>query len=324
MSANARERGRGIGGVLLSVTMALMGIASLAPTAAAQATPEAEATPVAADLGLEYPEIEIRAQETTYSITVPAPVAAGPHIVRFVNQTDVVADANLVLLPEDRTSGDLSAALNTAFTGESGAEFPDWFDEATFAGGSWADAQGTNEVILNLVPGRYYVFTTNPSHAQSVQAFTVVTPEEAAGEEPAATPVAATPSPAASPVAEAIPSDVQVSATEFEFSGADSASTGTQLWQVTNEGEAIHNAVLVSGDDIDEESATGIAETLASGESAEDGEIVGAVGVLSPDQSAYMLLDLEASAHALVDTLPNPESGDLNAGEGMVAVVEVE
>ncbi|MBA2278445.1 MAG: hypothetical protein H0W06_11860 [Chloroflexia bacterium] len=321
MSANAQERGRGFGAILLSVLLALMAMVPLAATAGAQATPAAEATPVAADLGLEFPEIEIRAQETNYSITVPAPVAAGPHLVRFVNQTDVVADANLVLLPEDRTSGDLSGALVTAFTGESGAEFPDWFDEATFVGGSWADAQGTNEVVLNLTPGRYYVFTSNPSRAQSVQAFTVVTPEEAAGEPAPATPTA---SPSASPVAEALPSDVQVSATEFEFSGAELASTGTQLWQVTNDGENIHNAVLVGGDDVDEEAGTAAAESLASGESAEDGEIVGAVGILSPAQTAYMLLDLEAGGHALVDTLPDPDSGDLNIGEGMVAVVEVE
>ena len=114
MSWNARSHGRGIGAVLLSVVLALMALVPLAATAGAQdATPAAEET-IAAQLGLEFGEIEIRAQEFTYSITVPAPVAAGQYGVRFVNQTGLVADANLVLLPEDRTAGDLSGALNAA------------------------------------------------------------------------------------------------------------------------------------------------------------------------------------------------------------------
>jgi hypothetical protein len=319
MSANARTRGRGIGAVILSALLALMALVPLAATAGAQdASPAADATPVAAELGLELPEIEIRAQEFTYSITVPAPVAAGQYLVRFVNQTDVVADANIVLLPEDQTSGDLSGALFTAFTEEADGEFPDFFADATFVGGSWAEAQGTNEVVLNLNPGRYYVFTSLPGGAQSVQAFTVVTAEEAAGEPaPVATPGA---SPVASPVAEELPSDVQVSASEFAFDGADSASSGPQLWQVTNDGEALHNAVLVSGDVEADVSAGGSAVNDAMA----DADIAGAVGILSPGQVAYMVLDLESDSYTLVDTLPDGEGGDPNAAQGMVAVVEVE
>ena len=317
MSANARTRGRRIGAVVLSALLALMALVPLAATAGAQdASPEA--SPVAAGLGLELPEIEIRAQEFTYSITVPAPVAAGQYLVRFVNQTDVVADANVVLLPEERTSGDLSSALFTAFTEEADGEFPDFFEDATFVGGSWAEAQSSNEVVLNLNPGRYYVFTSLPGGAQSVQAFTVVTAEEAAGEPaPVATPGA---SPVASPVAEELPSDVQVSATEFEFDGADSASSGPQLWQVTNDGEALHNAVLVSGDVEEAVSGGGAAvfEALA------DVDVAGGVGILSPGQTAYMVLDLAPESYVLVDTLPDGVGGDPNAAQGMVAVVEVE
>jgi len=318
MSWNARSRGRGIGAMLLSVLLALMALVPLAATAGAQdATPAAEET-IAAQLGLELGEIEIRAQEFTYSITVPAPVAAGQYVVRFVNQTDVVADANLVLLPEDQTSGDLSAALNEAFTEGGDGEFPDFFEDSTFVGGSWAEAQGTSEVVLNLVPGRYYVFTSLPEGTQSVQAFTVVTPEEAAGEPaPVATPGA---SPVASPVAEALPSDVQVSATEFEFDGVDAAESGAQVWQVTNDGENLHNAVLVAGDVEADVSEGGAAVNEAMAEA----DIAGGVGILSPGQVAYMLLDLESDSYTLVDTLPEGEGGDPNAAQGMVAVVEVE
>lgn len=318
MSWNARSHGRGIGAVLLSVVLALMALVPLAATAGAQdATPAAEET-IASQLGLELGEIEIRAQEFTYSITVPAPVAAGQYVVRFVNQTDVVADANLVLLPEDQTAGDLSAALNEAFTEEGNGEFPDFFEDSTFVGGSWAEAQGTNEVVVNLVPGRYYVFTSLPEGPQSVQAFTVVTPEEAAGEPaPVATPGA---SPVASPVAEELPSDVQVSATEFEFDGVDAAESGPQVWQVTNDGESLHNAVLVAGDVEADVSEGGAAVNEAMAEA----DIAGAVGILSPGQVAYMLLDVEPDSYTLVDTLPEGEGGDPNAAQGMVAVVEVE
>ncbi len=318
MSWNARSHGRGIGAVLLSVVLALMALVPLAATAGAQdATPAAEET-IASQLGLELGEIEIRAQEFTYSITVPAPVAAGQYVVRFVNQTDVVADANLVLLPEDQTAGDLSAALNEAFTEEGNGEFPDFFEDSTFVGGSWAEAQGTNEVVVNLVPGRYYVFTSLPEGPQSVQAFTVVTPEEAAGEPaPVATPGA---SPVASPVAEELPSDVQVSATEFEFDGVDAAESGPQVWQVTNDGESLHNAALVAGDVEADVSEGGAAVNEAMAEA----NIAGAVGILSPGQVAYMLLDVEPDSYTLVDTLPEGEGGDPNAAQGMVAVVEVE
>jgi len=308
MSANAHTRGRGIGAVLLSALLALMALVPLAATAGAQdASPEASPVPVAGELGLELPEIEIRAQEFGYSITVPAPVAAGQYLVRFVNQTDAAADVNLVLLPEEQTSGDLSGALFGAFTEENDGEFPDFFADSTFVGGSAAEAQSQNEVVLNLGVGRYYVFTTVPGAPQSVQAFSVVTAEEAAGEPaPVATPGA---SPVASPVADELPSDVQVSATEFAFDGADSASSGPQLWQVTNDGEALHNAVLGVGD---EEAVTG-----------DDADIAGAVGILSPGQTAYMLLDLSEDSYTLVDTLPDGE-GSSNAEQGMVAAIEVE
>lgn len=321
MSANARIRGRGIGVVLLSIFLALMGMVSATATAGAQATPEAGATPVAAELGLELPEIELRAQETTYSITLPVTptgLLTGQYIVRFVNQTDTVADANIVLLPEEQTAGDLSGALFTSFTEEADGEFPDFFADATFVGGSWAEAQGTSEVVVNLTtPGRYYVFSSLAGAPQSVQAFTVVS-AEAAEAEAAGTPAA---SPVASPVApEELPSDVQVSATEFEFTGADSASSGPQLWQVTNDGEALHNAVLVNGDVEEDVSAGGSAVNEAMAEA----DIAGAVGILSPGQVAYMVLDLEADSYTLVDTLPDGEGGDPNAAQGMVAVVEVE
>ena len=57
MSANARTRGRRIGAVVLSALLALMALVPLAATTGAQdASPEA--SPVAAGLGLELPEID--------------------------------------------------------------------------------------------------------------------------------------------------------------------------------------------------------------------------------------------------------------------------
>ena len=324
MSANAHTRGRGIGAVILSALLALMALVPLVATAGAQdASPEATPVPVATELGLELPEFEIRAQEGTYSVTQAVAGAGGSppgqYLVRFVNETESVADVNIVLLSEDQTSGDLSGALFTSFTEEADGEFPDFFADATFIGGSWAEAGGTNEVVVTFPsPGRYYIFSSQPGTPQSVQAVEIVSEAVAAGEpEPVATPGA---SPVASPVADELPSDVQVSATEFEFSGADSAASGPQLWQVTNDGEALHNAVLVAGDVESAVSEGGPAVNEAMAES----DIVGAVGTLSPGQSAYMVLDLASDSYTLVDTLPDGEGGDPNAAQGMIAVVEVE
>ena len=105
-----------------------------------------------------------------------------------------------------------------------------------------------------------------------------------------------------------------------ELCGQPVAESGPQVWQVTNDGENLHNAVLVAGDVEADVSEGGAAVTEAMAEA----DIANGVGILSPGQVAYMLLDLEPDSYTLVDTLPEGEGGDTNAAQGMVAVVEVE
>lgn len=165
-------RSKALAGAILSL---LLAFAALLPAAvnAQDATPEPVET-AAPDL----PAITITVDEGTYSINVPAPVLEGQYLITVVNNTESLAVANLVLLPEEVTFGDLTSSLFTSFQGV-GGELPEWWADASFAGGSWAGPGATSESVANLTAGRWTVFSGNPASAQAPQNITVVTEEEA-------------------------------------------------------------------------------------------------------------------------------------------------
>lgn len=300
-----------------------IGVLGMAGKAVAQDA-TAEASPVIAEAGafegLDLTEIVVTAEQYTFSASVPGAMPEGWYIITLDNQSDAVASLNLALLPEGTSGGDLSAAIAESFQGE-GGEMPDWWGDASFAGGNVAAAGETNSTVVYLVPGKWYMFSTNPSSIQSPASFNILTPEEL--EENYG--VAAEASPVASPEGDMAAAPDGVSATSTIDVADDSLTldnepaAAQQVIQVSNSGEQVHDVVILqTADTLDEDAAASLADSWAKGEET-DATVAGGVGTLSTDATAYVALDVAPGTYIAFSSLPD-ENGGLQVDNGVVAV----
>lgn len=289
------------------------------------ATPEAPADPLVA-AGL--PEIAITARDTTYSPSVPGAMLEGWYLITLINETAAVASANLGLLPEGQTVGDLTSVLGTTFKGE-GGELPEWWSNATFAGGNVAASGETTRTLAYLVPGKWAIFSTNPASGQSPAVFTILTPEEAEanyGIAPEATPVA---SPGASPVAgvqasEGVTPTTSVNLTDTAIEPAgEPPAPGSVVVQITNSGEQAHDLVFVKTDQtVDEAGAAALATSYAKGEALTGATVVGGLGALGPGQTAVLSINLEQGDYVMFSSMPDANGG-LQSDAGVILAFSV-
>ncbi len=314
-SEGVQRRDRSVAVLVLSVVMALVAVLPFSGHVGAQ-----DATPEGEGVGLDLPEITVTAQESVLSIRVVPPVLEGWTLVTLVNESEAVAGVNFGLLPEEQNVGDLTTVISEAFTGE-GGELPEWWNEATFAGGAYAAPGETTQSVVYLTPGRWAVFSTNPAAVQPPQTITVLTPEEAAesyGIELEATPVAATPVDA-TPIVEGLDADGEITITDESFDIASDPESGQQLWQVRNDSEQVSDLVLFSTEEeLDEAGAVEVASAFAAGETPEGATVVGGIGALSFGGTAYLSTNLEPGNYVIVSTQPDAEGG-LQAENGLVA-----
>lgn len=322
---SVRVRDRSFAAVLIGVVMALVAVMPFAGSVGAQ-----DATPEAEGLGLDLPEVQITANESTFSVSGSA-IVEGWTIITLVNETEAPAVANLALLPEEQSVGDLTTVVSESFAGE-GGELPEWWADATFAGGAWADTGATTQAVVYFTPGEWVVFSSNPASAQPPQIITVLTPEEALdayGIEPEATPVAggdASPvaEDGATPVVEGLPADTEISIVDGAIETASAPASGQQLWQVTNNGTQVADLVLYAVDgEIDDAAAADLATTVAAGETPEGATLAGGIGALSDGGTAYLSANLEAGTYVAFSTQPDT-AGGIQASNGVVLVITVE
>lgn len=321
VSDTARGRGRPVTTLLLGVVMALLAIMPFAGTAVAQdATPEVETPTGLAALGLQ--EVAITATADTYALSFAPPLVEGWTVVTLTNESEAPAVVNIGQLPEDATLGDLSSTLFASFQGE-GGELPDWWANATFAGGAWAGAGETVQTAVYLTPGQWSAFSTNPLSVQPVQSFQVATPEDLVniyGVEAEATPVAGA---AATPVVEGLPADGSISITDGAFDIPEAPVAGPQIWEVTNDSSQTSEIILVSVDyDIPLEEAVLWVGTFAAGDLG-NAVIQNGSGTLSPGSTAYVSVDLAPGVYVLYSALPDT-AGGLQSDAGLVTVFAVE
>lgn len=319
-SESVERRNRSVAGLVLGVVMALVATLPFAGHVGAQ-----DATPIAAELGLDLPVVTITAQESVLSISVQPPVLEGWTLVSLANESEAVAGVNLALLPEEQTVGDLTTVVSESFAGE-GGELPEWWSDATFGGGAYAAPGETSQGVVYLTPGKWAVFSTNPAAAQPAQTITVATQEEAAenyGVEPEATPIAATPVDA-TPVVEGLEADGEISISDGAFDIANDPESGAQLWQVMNDSVQVSDLVLFSTDEeLDEAGLADLATAFASGEATDGASLVGGIGALSSGGTAYLPVDLEAGNYAIISTQPDADGG-IQADNGLAETFVVE
>jgi len=322
---SVRVRDRSFAVLLLGVVMALVAVMPFAGSAGAQ-----DATPEAEGLGLDLPEVQITASESTFSVS-GSELLEGWTIITLINESETAAVANLALLPEEQNVGDLTTVVSQAFAGE-GGELPEWWANATFAGGAWADAGATTQAVVYFTPGEWVVYSSNPASAQPPQKITILSIQEAVDLgilEPVATPVpgddgSPVADDGATPVVEGLPADSEISIVDGAIETASAPVSGQQLWQVTNNGSQVSDLVLYAVDEeLDDAAASELATTVASGETPEGATLAGGMGALSDGGTAYLSANLEAGTYVAFSTQPDT-AGGIQASNGVVLVFTVE
>jgi hypothetical protein len=322
--------------VMIGLLLALSTSGFTASLAAAQdATPAAGADHLFADtMGL--PELAITA--TTDALEgVPAETAAGRYVVTLTAEADVEfgAGVEFLMLPEEMTFDDFVAMFAGPPAGAAegtppsepmaspqagGAEpgIPEWYYQTYLPGGAAADAGFSSQVILDLRPGTYVVWSGDPAAPQAPVELTVT------GE-------AVTPTAAEEPAAGAT-----VTMFEYGFTLDGQLVPGPQVLKVANVGAQPHFTILVRPTEpVTKEQVGMLLEAEMAGTPTADA--AAAAGVSNPDEWAFagyagtlsmggaewVPVDLEPGTYVLVCFVPEIGSGIPHAYLGMYDVITV-
>jgi hypothetical protein len=280
---------------------------------AQDATPEA--TPAVEEAGmlesLDLPQLNIEGRELVYAVGTRGQFAEGWYVLNLINESEADAVVSLALLPESTSGGDLSGLKSQAFMGE-GGELPEWWDSTSFAGGAVAAPGETASTVVYLTPGQWTAFSTNPASQQSPANFRVLSPEDLeanygiAQDEAGATPEA---SPVAIAAPEGVSASITLGVTDSGFNPSGAPTAGEQMIEVVNEGEQVHDVVMLhTTEEVDEASAGSIALSWVRGEEV-NATPAGGVGALSPGSSAYVALTAETGTYLVFSSMPDATGG---------------
>lgn len=191
--------------------------------------------------------------------------------------------------------------------------------ESTHAGGIFADAGGSAEVVLDLTPGEWIAWSESSEAPQEPVVFTVT------GEIPSDLPEPE--------------SGATITMGEYVIAVSDGElTTGQQVVKVENLGAQPHFVFVARGpDDMTEEQIAAILEAEMQAEMTgtppafeeleinpeEDLRTVLSTGTQSPNREIWVSLDLQAGAYAMVCFFPDISDGIPHAFYGMYEVVEV-
>ena len=308
----------------------LLSLASVLPVAAWQ-----EATPESgfADLGL--PTLEVNVTTTGFE-GIPEQLEAGRYLVTvnaaadtefggavgFVQPGGMSAEEFLSALSGPPGGGDAVGtpgatpdATPSAEGGEMGGP-PPFIYEATFAGGGFALAGQSAQVVLDLTPGQWIAWGEDPEASQQPVIFEVTGEMPADLAEPAA--------------------DVTVVLADNVINVEGELRAGSQVVEVQNVGAQPHFLFVGQGpDDLTEEQiAVALDEEMAAEMSGtpvaysdlnpdEDVMPVAFTATQSTETTQWVTMSLEPGTYALACFFPDLESGIPHAYLGMYTVVEV-
>jgi hypothetical protein len=268
-------------------------------------------TPGAALTTEDYPEVVITASE--YRFDLPASIPAGLTRVTLKNEGAEGHDAMFMRVNDGATLAQLQAALTTP-------DFGPIFAASTSFGGPEVDAGLQATTIVDLAPGQYMVICVIPDddgmphYLMGMQAPLEVTEAAATMARPAA--------------------ETTVELVEFGFDAMPThVAPGQQVWEVSNVGEQIHELLImrqapgVSFDDVRTmleiaPAATPEALVEATPAAAEAAgppfAIIAGAAPMSPGQTNWLVLDLEAGEHFAICFLPDPDTGAPHFALGMI------
>jgi hypothetical protein len=268
-------------------------------------------TPVASAPLEDYPEVVITATE--YRFDLPTSIPAGLTRVNLKNEGAEGHDAMFMRVNDGATLAQLQAALTTP-------DFGPIFAASTSFGGPEVDAGLQATTIVDLAPGQYMVICVIPDddgmphYLMGMQAPLEVTEAAATMARPAA--------------------ETTVDLVEFGFDAMPThVAPGQQVWEVSNVGEQIHELLImrqapgVSFDDVRTmleiaPAATPEALVEATPAAAEAAgppfAIIAGAAPMSPGQTNWLVLDLEAGEHFAICFLPDPDTGAPHFAPGMI------
>ena len=284
----------------LIVIVFALGAVLLAPlgiTRAQDGTPVAEPDPVpvaeASEATLGYPALTIIATDTGF--VVPEGITAGRYYETHRNAGTFWSHFFTLRVPDDVTDEELTTSMQTEAD-------PAWLFEADVVGNADQTLPGKeNHAIVDLAAGRYILL--DPIRGL-VGTFTVA---EATSTESPAEPTA----------------DFDVVMKEMVFEGLDDAvPAGQTIWKVTNTGSVWHEAVIIRVPEGTTE-ASMLAESEDNGPDEEFiNSLVQGSAVISPGNTAWMIVDLEPGTYAVICTFPS-DDGRVHAMDGMLKVITV-
>lgn len=285
--------------------------ATFRAVSAQDATPEAMAEEAGMLESLDLPQLNIEARDLVYAVATRGQFAEGWYVLNLTNASEADAVVSLALLPEGTSGGDLSGLKSQAFMGD-GGELPEWWDNTSFAGGAVAAPGETASTIVYLTPGQWTAFSTNPVSQQGPANFRVLSAEDLeanygiVADEASATPEA---SPVAVSAPEGVTASITLGVTDSGFNPSGAPTSGEQLIEVVNEGEQVHDVIMLhTTDEVDEASAGSIALSWVRGEDV-NATPAGGVGALSPGETAYVALTAESGTYLAFSSLPDADGG---------------
>jgi hypothetical protein len=253
---------------------------------------------------LGYQEMVIEANETGFSVA--AQIDSGYVLVTLESLPDSASYVNLMQPAEGLDTAEATElALQSA---RDDIAHEDW----VYAGGTYAMFGGAAHVVVNLTPGEWQV-AASYQIGEGEEVMTLypltVTKTDAAQTEPE----------------EAI--TIELNDTEFGLS-SDTVQAGSQVYEVTNVGEAARQMVLwQSPREITVEDYEAFFASFETGTPAPDvmSELiwVGYTAILSPGQTVWVELDLDPGIYTPTSWIIDPETGAPALLLGMIANYEV-
>lgn len=288
-----------------------------------------------ADLGL--PELDVAVTADAFE-GIPDQLEAGRYLVTiaaaedteegggvaFIQPAGMTAEEFLGALsgPPDETgvgtaATPMPASEDTPAEGDEMGAPPPFIFESTYAGGTFAMAGQSAEVVVDLTPGEWIAWADDPEAPQEPIAFAVTGEMPTDLSEPA--------------------SSATLTMSEMEITVSEGALTaGQQIVKVENLGAQPHFIVMFKGPDgfteeqaavvLDEEmqaEMTGTPPAYSGINPEEDLMPVAFTATQSTDTALWLSLDLEPGTYGLVCFFPDIADGTPHAYKGMYAVVEV-
>jgi len=278
--------------------------------AGAQATPDAQATPVAPDL-TGYPELTVTITDDGVTIS-PESIESGYILMTVVNNSSSGADSggsSIVGPPKDMSAEDFLAQAQATPEPGSNAFLPAVAYTAKILGGPGnLDSGQTGQAILQVPEGSWFV--TGPGN-QKWATLTVT---------------AGTPTSQAGPLAA-----LTIREVDFKFNGLENVKAGQQVWRVTNSGTQPHMLVILElPGGTTEEQLIALMESFSSGTPAANGlnpsdiKDAGGVDLQSAGTVIYPVMNLDAGTYGAICFVPDPKNGNKpHAMEGMLTVFQV-